>query len=600
MSKRAKRYYTGEQYWENWKKAGVVGERLNFTDDDIITHQALARTGDIMKNCRAMDAAVAYELASVGSTTEGVTPEKLLSDYTRSAYIIESSRMIGYGKHSDTEQESCGHDEASGVRQYRFKQVTNVQYFEEKNALVITSTTSHAGDIDMQHLSSFISPNALADLFIGDDFSGDITRLATKAVRADGGYLVDGEVLYDTDSLMQLYLKYVMTVCPSTAQYIEDGVDIYFRGQPVSYEGTTLGVCAWEGTDKKCRHHNQVRKTGWAMYVENGTPRELYTNAPCDRNWNTNMLLEREQRQSGSKTIPPSGAPADSPHWVTWDSQRRSMLRSVNDKHVISMIRKSLARMSRRNWGIVNKKPLTRCGDCGSKIDHLPSATNCSACDSENLVPKTRGNNAIYKWKDWGWLADVHAYIQTTRTKNRKAGDIENGWEWYAHKTTQSYGMDISEFAWRPAEAEDVTLFTFTINSETKRKSYYGSGYRTDTKTVMDYREVLLFYTKEAAEKAAQEIMSKIQITDEQVVKSRLYREGEFAPQPRYSVQYATVWSDFIMKPEIDPEDYLSPKEVNKLFVSASPEVLKMHRDKFMSMTTPVNTVVEKKEESND
>ena len=280
MSKRAKRYYTGEQYWENWKKAGVVGERLNFTDDDIITHQALARTGDIMKNCRAMDAAVAYELASVGSTTEGVTPEKLLSDYTRSAYIIESSRMIGFGKHSDTEQESCGHDEASGVRQYRFKRVANVQYFEEKNALVITSTTSHAGDIDMQHLSSFISPNALADLFIGDDFSGDITRLATKAVRADGGYLVDGEVLYDTNSLMQLYLKYVITVCPSTTQYIEDGVDIYFRGQPVSYEGTTLGVCAWEGTDKKCRHHDQVRKqVGLCMlkmvHQESCTPMHL-------------------------------------------------------------------------------------------------------------------------------------------------------------------------------------------------------------------------------------------------------------------------------------------------------------------------------------
>ena len=137
--------------------------------------------------------------------------------------------------------------------------------------------------------------------------------------------------------------------------------------------------------------------------------------------------------------------------------------------------------------------------------------------------------------------------------------------------------------------------------SKTKRKSYYGSGYHTETKTVMDYREVLLFYTKEAAEKAAQEIMSKIQITDEQVVKSRLYTEGEFAPQPRYSVDYVTVSSYFIMKPEIDPEDYLSPKEVNKLFASASPEVLKMHRDKFMESKTPVSTVVvEKKEESND
>tara|TARA_R100000808_G_scaffold9858_1_gene26745 strand:+ start:2640 stop:4388 length:1749 start_codon:yes stop_codon:yes gene_type:complete len=569
MSGRARRFYTGQQIWERWEKAGVVGTKLRFTDDDIVTQQTLARTADVMKNCRAMDAAVAYELGSVGADTEGVSPKDLLSDYTRAAYLIEDSRAIGYGMHSDMDAESCGHDEVN-VTVYKFNKAEKIRYFKDADVVVVDVSGSK---INETHLN--------AEVF--KDLS-DVTKYRLlNGCRRDFMHNMGDTVAKDTDTPMEVYKKYLSAICPSVKQYLDAGAAVKSSGGQMFFVDNTLGQCK-KKEGEKCRHHDKVTTTGWAMYVVNGEMQELYTNAPCSSNWNDNMLQQRGERTSGSKVIPATGKPCYSTKWVSWDSQRRSMLRKVDDKKVLSMIRKALGRMSRRNWGIVRKMYLKRCGDCGSTVDHLPSATNCSACDSENLVNKQRGNNAIYKWKDWGWLANVHAHIQTTRTKNRKAGDVENGWEWYAYETKQSYGMDMSNFAWRPAEENDLVMHTFKVS--TRVKSYYGYS----TNDVLDFSKVLLFHTKEAAKAAATQIVNGLLKTDGAVVKNRVYTEGEFAPRPNYTVTYTTVSSAFQMKAEIDPEDYMSPKEVNKLFVTAAPSVLENHKDKFMSWSTPVKT----------
>ena len=584
---RARRYYTGQVTWAKWEKAGVVGTKLRFTDDDIVTQQTLARTADVMKNCRAMDAAVAYELGSAGADTEGVSPKDLLSDYTRAAYLIEDSRAIGYGTHSDMDVESCGHDEVN-VSVYQFYKAKKVRYFKDEDVVVV-DTTGHR--IDETHLKDGLLKKPFKNL-------SDVTKYRLiYGCRRDSMHNMGDTVAKDTDLPMDVYKKYLSAICPSVKQYLDAGAALKISGGPVFTLLNTLGQCK-KKEGEKCRHHDKVTTTGWAMYVIDGELQELYTNAPCDRYWNNDMLQPREPRTSGRKVIPRTGKPTHSVNWVSWDSQRRSMLRKVDDRKVLSMIRKALGRMSRRNWGVVRKMYLKRCGDCGSTVDHLPSATNCSACDSENLENKQRGNNAIYKWNDWGWLANVHAHIQTTRTKNRKAGDVENGWEWYAYSTTQSYGMNMSKFAWRPKNEEDLVMHTFKVVSSVKQSysSYYNQH------TVLDFSSVLLFHTKDAAKAAAAKIVNGLLKTEGAVVKNRVYTEGEFAPRPNYKVVYSTTASDFQMKAEIDPEDYMSPKEVNKLFVTAAPSVLENHKDKFMSWSTPVQTktVAAPKDEGDD
>ena len=586
---RARRYYTGQQVWKQWEKAGVVGTKLNFTDDDIITHQALARTADVMKNCRAMDAAVAYELASVGANHEGVAPEKLLSDFTRSAYIIEDTRCIGWGTHADTDVPSCGHDEVTGVEVLKFYPATAIRVFEHENIS------------ENENMTIVVDFNTEGDWQDDEiDNLDDVTAYLLKnGMRRDRRHNLYDTVQEISETPYETYLKYLKSVCPRLESYLDKNYELVFRGAPWVVKRKTNGVCKSDADgEDECRHHDGITTTGWAIHLSaDGQMEELYTNAPCDSNFMNDMLRQRKERRSGSKSIPATGKPQMSDGWITWDSQRRSMLRKVNDKKVLSLIRKSLGRMSRRNWGVVSKMYLKRCGDCGSTTDHLPSATNCTACDSENLVEKQRGNNAIYKWKDWGWLANVHAYIQTTRSKNRKVGDVENGWEWFPCNTKKSYGMEMSEFAWRPVNEKDLDMHTFSVN--TKVKSYYGSQYYTN-KSVLSFGDVLLFHTRDGAERAATGIVDNLLKTEGAVVKSRTYTDGEYTPRPDYNVTYSTVSSTFILKGEIDPDDYMSPSEVNKMAVSASPQVIAQHKEKFREFVIPISTKIIEKQEGDE
>tara|TARA_R110000824_G_C15211816_1_gene676668 strand:- start:584 stop:2350 length:1767 start_codon:yes stop_codon:yes gene_type:complete len=583
------RRWTGFSTWKKWKAAGVVGEKLGFTDDDIITHQTLARTAERISFCRAMDAAVSYELASAGSDTIGVIPNTLLSDYTRAAYIIESTNYVGWGVHSDTEQESCGHDEAESVTYYTFKGVKRISYFKEHDT-VLVYLKNGVLDTDGVQLDGLTA----------------IEQNRLVHCRADGKYnMSTGTVKTDTTTPLELYMKYLSVKFPSLQEYLDKGSEIRFDGPIIKSKKTTLGVCKIK-EGEKCRHHGQITKRGWAMYVEDDKFVRLYESFACNKQWNNDMLKVRQEQDHDhngrmlKKVKPATGKPCFSPNWVTWESQRRSMLRKVDDKKVLSMIRKSLGRMSRRNVNIVRKTYLRRCVECGT--DFMPNEVDeeTTCCGShENIQQKMRGNNAVYKWKDWGWLVGVHAYIQTTRTKNRKAGDVENGWEWFACNTKTSYGMDMSDFAWKPKNSTDLVMYTFSVTSETK--PYAGASY-TNTTKVLDFSQVLLFHTKEAAQTAAEGIVNSLLKTSGAVVKSRVYTEGEFAPRPNYTVSYNTVSSTFQMKAEIDPEDYMSPKEINKLAVTAAPSVLAPHRQKFTTWSTPVSTktVKPKKEKEGD
>ena len=76
-------------------------------------------------------------------------------------------------------------------------------------------------------------------------------------------------------------------------------------------------------------------------------------------------------------------------------------------------------------------------------------------------------------------------------------------------------------------EDNDLVMYTFRVTSSVK--SSYGSHY--NTQNVLDFSEVLLFHTKEAAQTAAEGIVNSLLKTDGAVVKSRIYTEGEFTPR---------------------------------------------------------------------
>ena len=74
---------------DTWQELGLIGDTLMFTDDEIVTQQAIGYTKHNNKfNC-PMDIAVMYSMLNRG---QGATPtaKELLNDYTRTAYFYEA------------------------------------------------------------------------------------------------------------------------------------------------------------------------------------------------------------------------------------------------------------------------------------------------------------------------------------------------------------------------------------------------------------------------------------------------------------------------------------------------------------------------------
>ncbi len=107
-----------------------------------------------------------------------------------------------------------------------------------------------------------------------------------------------------------------------------------------------------------------------------------WTRGPCQGGWN------HHQWNTHASDMTPANV-------VAWDEMQRGLSQAVPEVDVIKHIRDSLARMLKRNDNIVSKQG--------------------------------RGKNSLHSWSDWGWLAEMSAYVKNTSSKNRKEGDVENG-----------------------------------------------------------------------------------------------------------------------------------------------------------------------------
>ena len=346
MSKRGAQW-TGWQTWTQWQGAGVVGEKLDYTDDNVLTQQALGRTGSKITACRAMDAAVAYSLASFGPpATETVTDEddntytqvvggltanELVNDYTKRAYLIEQ-RVVGFGAFRDPDMPSCGHDEVltDRVKFKRIDSVKNISY-DGKHIAHVSVQNSHWNQ-------SYIHTSHASGHGLSDE---DVEHL-TKGSRADK---------VDVSALLERYIR--------ARWKIPEDASIMYNNNPFS---TTFvkGECKWVGDDayyeetiegevvkkkRECSHHGNALTKGWALHPNGSTNTymELYQSDRCNWNWNKNML------QNLSDHI------RDSPDWVRWEDVMRSFTQTAPHKEVKKLITKSLNRMMKRNDNVVYK-----------------------------------------------------------------------------------------------------------------------------------------------------------------------------------------------------------------------------------------------------
>lgn len=321
------------------------------------------------------------------------------------------------------------------------------------------------------------------------------------------------------DKMFKPLMAVIRHIC--IEKYDEDmyitEVDMYKNIVKVTQH--TKGQCLWEDSDVKCSHHDTPRITEWAL---------IRSEKEFVKVW------EKEQQYAGFNRDMFRFTEVSPKSVVLWSEVRRESANAVSDDDVIKHIRDSLTRMLKRN---------------------------------DNIVSKTgRGHTSQHLWNDWGWLSDMTAYIKNTSSKNRKAGDVENGWTYTKINSRKSYGYEIAEFVWMPSdEIKDYIV---------GRKEHNANSWNSPQGIMNNLR----FKTKD-------EVKSFI----EKIVELHTEIGGHYASRTHDGVDKIEhgEWSvrsidlDIQLHGRIDPIDYLSPQEAIMLFRNASPLVIAEHEDNY-------------------
>ena len=101
-------HFTGYRKAETWAELGLIGDRLSFTDDEVITKLGLGYVSSQGFEC-AMDTAIRYELLNAGQDGE-ISAKQMLNPRTKLAALIEAGIVAdGWYKNDDNERERLGY-----------------------------------------------------------------------------------------------------------------------------------------------------------------------------------------------------------------------------------------------------------------------------------------------------------------------------------------------------------------------------------------------------------------------------------------------------------------------------------------------------------
>ena len=85
--------YSKHRTADTWHELGLMGDTLSYTDEEILTSQALGYVKHTVGKANPMDIAVLYSIVEKGEGVE-VTAKDLVNDYTRLASLFESGRIV--------------------------------------------------------------------------------------------------------------------------------------------------------------------------------------------------------------------------------------------------------------------------------------------------------------------------------------------------------------------------------------------------------------------------------------------------------------------------------------------------------------------------
>ena len=202
----------------------------------------------------------------------------------------------------------------------------------------------------------------------------------------------------------------------------------------------------------------------------------------------------------------------------------RAMANSVDDKEVLKHINKSLNRMVK----------------------------------SRKAIQVTAGRGRTFRWNRWGWLDEYRQKHLVSVAKQRKLGDVVNGWVYTKGEVTEKYGVEICDHEWEPAEP----VFRYYVQHESPRvrqsRVWTGNGYETVEGIKWAAFTLPYFFTDEAeALEVAEELNGSAFPRKGMGVRVN----GQIVP-PKHTVSKRDI--KMRVKGDADIEDYMEPLEMYK------------------------------------
>ena len=382
--------WKGWQDWNKFKKAGIVENSVDFSEEAIIVDHAVGRTKNAIGKCWPMDAAVAYTLMK-GGPDKPLKWADMVNYHTRAAAVMMTG-TVGYGNVPIPETKTCGVDEVSG-----YTHIIGTPYVNDGE--LIFKTGYGSGNLD-----TWLTDQGEGD---NDATIATLKELYVPLRVKDNLQGLDATVLL-TDAYFAPLLAFLKERFPDATTLMSASI--------IKTVNSTKGKCGWAGVDQPtCRHHDSPTEQMWSMRRngDNGGFRQAWVKGPCGQGDNHHQWSQDSSQMIASEI-------------VRWTEMSRSMAEKVPELTVIGHIRDSLARMLKRNDNIVSKigrgkNSLHSWSDWGWLAEmaaHIKntSSKNRKEGDTENgwAYSKVRSRHSFgHEIADFVWkpVAEVKDYV---------------------------------------------------------------------------------------------------------------------------------------------------------------------------------------------
>lgn len=497
----AKIYFNRYRPANTWEQLGLIGDTLLFTDDEIVTQQAIGYTKHLCTYHCPMDIAVVYSMLNKG---EGATPtaKELLNDYTRLAYYFESGKVADgwWLPPTDEQAYSCSSD----------VDFPKVSYSESTYG-----NLKDAPPIDVSKLEGLITAmlekkDAITLGRLLDAYNWELSNIQVWHQYANQGY--DEFLMADrTDNADFMALMSNGENGNVNAAKVLELIQQYI---PFTMKPNSDWCTRGDDDEHYCERHrpnNENYERHWVF--KDGLP-VLNKNTPVST------------YEKGKVQLHKTECPGDT---IKFEDHKRRLIDEVNDKDVLRLMNKSLTRMVKR----------------------------------DTVQQASHGRGRMFEWKAWGWLQNIRTRILASNAKQRKLGDVVNGWEYTKGNTTMSYGMEINDHDWKPVEA--VKWWSVKINVPYLYSNHY--GVTTET-TELPH----LFFTEESAQQYA-DTLGQLNFNPTDGVARERHVTKDFdvsTPAPTFTVNGYNI--SMSVDGIVMIENYMPPQEMFKQMQSGNQE----------------------------